>query len=142
MRGLRTRVGETRGSPGSSQEEYLALPALSGFPRWPPPIEDHYSPRALERVFKCGRKFIQNRKEEKSQTHSTLGPLGTSLASVGPARIVWVWGGQRCWLRERRLEARLEGAGSSPGSEEGQWGLGTEWPLGVTQTQPVEEGHS
>lgn len=56
---------------------------------------------------------------------------------------MWVGKVSSASLGIRRLEARLEAAGGTPGSEEGQWGLGTEWPLwGVTQTQLVGEGHS
>jgi hypothetical protein len=42
---------------------------------------------------------------------------------------MWVGKVKGASLGIRRLEARFEAAGGTPGSEEGQWGLGTEWPL-------------
>lgn len=86
---------------------------------------------------------MQSREQEKSQAHSTLILWVPHRPLLGQQGITWVGKVSSASLGIRRLEARLEAAGSTPGSEEGQWGLGTEWPLwGVTQTQLVGEGHS
>ena len=72
---------------------------------------------------------MQSREQEKGQAHSALilcvphGPL------LGQQGIMWVGKVKGASLGIRRLEARFEAAGGTPGSEEGQWGLGTEWPL-------------
>lgn len=71
----------------------------------------------------------ERKEEEKSQTYSTLILWVPHRSLLGQQGNVWVGEVSAVSLGSRRLEARLEAAGSTPGSEEGQWSLGTEWPL-------------
>lgn len=79
--------------------------------------------------FQLGRKVHAEQRAGERPGPLCPDPLRTSQPLLGQQGIMWVGKVKGASLGIRRLEARFEAAGGTPGSEEGQWGLGTEWPL-------------